>query len=95
MVPGSLFSARLGVFPPPVFDGGGFAVGGVEVFGGTVDLGCDFPSDDFPVPFSPFFCSDPFCYCPVFDGGTDWALGFPLPFGFCVWCIDSICLGWW
>ena len=58
--------------------------GGEEGLGGTVGLGCKFPSDDFPVPFSPFFCGDPFCCCPVFAGGTDWALGFPLPFGFYV-----------
>ena len=45
---------------PPGFGGGGFAVGGERGLGGTVDFGCDFPSDDFPVPFSPFFCGVPF-----------------------------------
>ena len=97
MVPGILFSVRLGVLPPPGFGGGGIAAGGEEGLDGAADLGCDFPSDDFPAPFSPFFCGVPFCCCPGFGGGTDWALGFPLPFGFLhvVWCINSICLRWW
>ena len=56
--------------------------GGEEGLDGTADLGCAFPSVDFPEPFSPFFCGDPFGCCPAFGGGTDWDLGFPLPLDF-------------
>ena len=61
---------------------------GEGAFGGAVALGCGFPSDDFPAPFSPFFCGDPFCCCPALGGGTDWDLKFPLPLGF--WTLSGV-----
>ena len=59
---------RLELSPPPVLGGGGLAAVGGGAFGRAVALGCGFPSDDFPAPFSPLLCGDPFCCCPALGG---------------------------